>query len=423
MIFSANIKLALPRRALFLGLRQKGKHSLTVTSDRERVVDKTFLLESSQFQQFLEALQRQGYAVMGPTLTQGDLRYGEVRASADLPVGWRDEEEAGSFRLIKQDDQVSFGCRVGQHSWKQFLFPPDVLLWQARREEGTWRFKVPAAAEPPYAFLGVRACDLAALEVHDRVFMRGRYLDPIYQQRREKAFIVAVNCTKSGATCFCASLGTGPRAATGFDLALTEVLEDGRHFFLGEVGTKRGADILAALTHRPATATEVAAAEQLMAGAARNQTRMLATAGLKNFLYDNFENPHWDKVAERCLTCGNCAITCPTCFCHNYRDSLTVTGEVAERRRFWEVCFSVDHSYLHGGAIRPSPRSRYRQWLTHKLATWQDQFGCLGCVGCGRCITWCPVGIDLTQEMRWLQAAAASHETNKSAGEKEHGDH
>jgi sulfhydrogenase subunit beta (sulfur reductase) len=386
-------------------------------------MNKSFLLEAPQLQHLIEALHSQGYAVLGPTLSQGDLVYAEVQEAADLPVGWRDEEEAGSFRLIRGDSQTFFGCRVGQHSWKQFFFPPDLLLWQARREEGSWRLQVPAGEQPPYAFLGVRACDLAALEVHDRVFMKGRYLDPVYQERRQRAFIVAVNCTRSGGTCFCASLGTGPRATSGFDLALTEVLEDGRHFFLVEVGTKRGADILSAVTQQRATKAEVAATERLMADTARNQTRVLNTEGLKEFFYDNYENPHWDVVTDRCLTCGNCAITCPTCFCHNYQDSLDVTGQVAERRRHWEVCFSVDHSYIHGGAIRPNPRSRYRQWLTHKLATWVDQFGCLGCIGCGRCITWCPVGIDLTQEVISLKAAAGKSKTPELAQEKKHGNH
>jgi len=389
-------------------------------------MDDLFLIEAPHLQQLIEVLQSRGHAVLGPTLRQGDLVYDEVRSTADLPVGWLDEHEPGAFRLIQGEGQTFFGCLVGQHSWKQFLFPANLRLWQAQRQEGNWPVAAFADAEPPYAFLGVRACDLAALEVHDRTLARGRYSDPVYQGRRGQAFIVAVNCTRSAATCFCASLGTGPQAKVGFDLALTEVLEGGNHYFLVEAGTKAGTEVLDSLTHRPATEAEVAAAQGLVAGAARSQSRSLETAGLKEFLYNNFENPHWDRVVERCLTCGNCAITCPTCFCHNVQDRIDVTGEVAERWRHWEVCFSVDHSYIHGGAVRPSPRSRYRQWLTHKLATWVDQFGCLGCIGCGRCITWCPVGIDLTQEVRWLKEAAvkaAATETQKSTGEKAHGNH
>lgn len=390
------------------------------------IMEKFFLIEAPQLQQLIEVLQNRGYAVLGPTLHQDDLVYDEVRAASDLPVGWLDEHEAGSFRLIRGEAQTFFGCLVGQHSWKQFLFPANLRLWQARRQEDSWQVTAFNDEEPPYAFFGVRACDLAALEVHDRTFARGRHPDPVYQGRRDQTFIVAANCTRSVASCFCASLGTGPQATSGFDLALTEVLDQGNHYFLVEVGTERGTAVLDSLNHRPATEAEVAAARGLVAEAARSQSRSLETEGLKEFLYNNFENPHWDRVVERCLTCGNCAISCPTCFCHDVQDRIDVTGEVAERWRYWEVCFSVDHSYIHGGAIRPSPRSRYRQWLTHKLATWVDQFGCLGCIGCGRCITWCPVGIDLTQEVRWLKAAAveaAASKTQKSTGEKAHGNH
>jgi len=373
------------------------------------------LFEAHYFHQLLEALKQRGYIPIGPSLREGELVYRELAGLDDLPVGWVDDQEPGAFRLARRGDQAYFGCGVGQHSVKKFLFPAVVRLWEARRAGGSWEILPSQPETPPYAFLGVRACDLAGLEVHDRVLSRGWYADPIYGERRRRAFIVAVHCTRSGGTCFCASLGTGPRAAAGFDLALTEVLSDGQHYFLVEVGTKEGADVLAALPHRPATGAEVAAAVGLVEGAARSQTRVLDTAGLQDFLYNNFDNPHWDQVAERCLSCGNCALVCPTCFCHSIQDSLDVTGQVAERWRRLDVCFTVDHSYIHGGAIRPSVRARYRQWLTHKLATWIDQFGCLGCVGCGRCLTWCPVGIDLTQEVQALRVAAA--------GEKEHGDH
>jgi ferredoxin len=252
------------------------------------------------------------------------------------------------------------------------------------------------------AFIGVRACDLQALEVLDRVFLRGNFVDPTYQARRNQALIVAVNCTQAGGTCFCASMGTGPRAAGGYDIALTEVLEE-EHYFLTEAGTARGADLLGAIPARPATEREMAAAATLEARAVSAMGRRLATDGLKDLLYRNYEHPRWFNVASRCLSCGNCTMVCPTCFCHTVEDSLDLAGERTERWRRLQVCFTLDFSYIHGGSVRSSSMSRYRHWLTHKLATWVDQFGCFGCVGCGRCITWCPVAIDITEEARAIR--------------------
>jgi sulfhydrogenase subunit beta (sulfur reductase) len=220
--------------------------------------------------------------------------------------------------------------------------------------------------------------------------------------------IVAVNCGhQDKGTCFCASMGTGPRATTGFDLALTEVLQDDDHYFVVEVGTPRGSEIIREVPQRKAAPNEIEAADRVVAARAGNMGRALDTAGIKELFYANYEHPRWDEVAARCLTCGNCTMVCPTCFCHTLEDALDLTGTVGERGRQMDVCFTVDFSHLYGGSIRTSPRSRYRQWLTHKLATWIDQFGCSGCVGCGRCITWCPVGIDITEEARAIREMAA----------------
>ncbi|MDP3182884.1 MAG: 4Fe-4S dicluster domain-containing protein, partial [Desulfobaccales bacterium] len=229
-----------------------------------------------------------------------------------------------------------------------------------------------------------------------------------YQRRRANAFLVAVNCTQACGTGFCASLGTGPRATSGFDLALTEVCEGAQHYFLVEVGTILGAQIMAEIPQKPAGAREIEAATPLVEKAARNLCRVLDTTGLKELLYRNYEHPRWEQVAARCLSCGNCTLVCPTCFCHTIEDTTDLTGTEAERRRRWDSCFTVDFSFLHGGSVRTSAASRYRQWLTHKLATWQDQFGCLGCVGCGRCLTWCPVAIDITEEVRAIRATETS---------------
>ncbi len=366
-------------------------------------------LAAGDFQQVLEALSNQGYRVVGPSLDDGQLIYGELTQAADLPVGWTTVQEAGTFGLRPRGDKALFGCGLGQHSWKQFLWPPSHPLWQVQREAGDWRIIPGAETVPAYACIGVRACELAAMDVQDRVFLRGDYVDPTYRARREQAFIVAVNCgPREPGTCFCVSMGTGPRATTGFDLALTEVLQGEEHWFLVEVGTPRGGEIMEQVPYRAAQPGEIDAADRLVAAAAAAMGRELDTAGIKEMFYNNYEHPRWDVVAARCLTCGNCTMVCPTCFCHTLEDAMDLSGVEAERRRRQDVCFTVDFSYLHGGSIRTSPRSRYRQWLTHKLATWIDQFGCSGCVGCGRCITWCPVGIDITEEARAIRETAAS---------------
>lgn len=365
-------------------------------------------LEARDFQHLLDALADRGYEVMGPTLDDGHLIYGQTNKNVDLPIGWTAVQEAGTYRLEKRPDQAYFGFAVGQQSWKQFLFPPHQTLWQAERQGRGFSILPQVDAVPRYAFLGVRACELAAMEVQDRVFLKGAYVDPTYRTRRQQAFIVAVNCAhQDKGTCFCVSMGTGPQVTTGFDLALTEVLQGDEHFFVAEAGTVKGADIIQAVPQRPATKAEVDAAARAVAAIAANMGRTLETAGIKDLLYGNYEHPRWDDVAARCLNCGNCTMVCPTCFCHTLEDTLGLIGTGAQRRRQMDACFTVDFSYLHGGSIRTTPKSRYRQWLTHKLATWIDQFGCSGCVGCGRCITWCPVGIDITAEAQAIRATAS----------------
>lgn len=362
------------------------------------------VLPSLHFDQLIQCLTDRNYEVIGPTLRDGAIVLDRIESDKDLPIGWTAEQEPGRYRLQQCGDGAIFGFSVGPDSWKKFLHPADVRLWSAQRDNQTFRILDERThSHRPYAFLGVRACELAALAVLERVLTGDRYCDAIYQSHREGLFLVAVQCTHSAATCFCASLNSGPGLSSGFDLALTELGSDGDHRFLITTGSDRGAEVLAHLPATLASAADLELEKSLLDQAARQQMRAIDPEGLKDFLQQNLEHAYWEKVAARCLSCGNCTMVCPTCFCTTVEDVSALSGDCAERWRRWDSCFTLSFSYIHGGHVRASGKARYRQWLTHKLASWIDQFGCCGCVGCGRCITWCPVGIDITQEVQSLK--------------------
>ncbi len=372
-------------------------------------VGEKVVLERQQFQQLFDALSKRGYRVHGPTVHDLAIVYDELSSVADLPAGWTDEQNGGTYRLKKGVDGALFAHVVGPHSWKKFLLKPEMSLWRAKHDEGGIRIEQSKEETQRFAFIGVRSCELHAIAVQDKIFTAGEYVDPSYKSRRENLFIVAVNCGQAGGTCFCVSMKTGPKATFGYDLAITEVVSTQRHYFLAEVGTKMGAEVLSEVPHGEAREEDEAAAEAAVEKCSKQMGRTMDTSGIKELLYRNYENPRWEDVASRCLTCGNCTLVCPTCFCTTIEDYTDLSGQLAERKRRMDVCFTMDFSYIHGGSIRYSSKARYRQWMIHKLATWIDQFGVSGCVGCGRCITWCPVAIDITEEARAIRESELSH--------------
>lgn len=362
------------------------------------------IVARDDFEHLFESLSDRGYETVGPTVRDGAIVLDHIGGVADLPVGWTDVQEAGTYRLARRDDEALFGYVVGAHSFKKFLFPSQHTLFALEKTANGFQL-VEADPTPRYAFLGVRPCELAAMEIQDRVFGGGTFQDPEYLRRRDEAFVVALNCVVTGGTCFCTSMGTGPKAERGFDLVVTEVLDEAGHRFLVVAGSDRGEKVLADLPHRAAASDEVAVADQLLADAAGRMGRTLDTTDIHDLLLDNLEHPRWERVGEQCMTCTNCTMVCPTCFCATVEDSQALDGSSAERIRRWDSCFTTEFSYIHGGSLRTSPEARYRQWMTHKLASWIDQFGTSGCVGCGRCITWCPVGIDITKIAAVIRAS------------------
>lgn len=362
-------------------------------------------LRSEDFPALLQKLQAAGYRLVGPSVKDGAILVQEIQGAEDLPRGWGEETAPGSYRLKKRNDDAYFGFTFGPQSWKRFLFPPRDPLIHLKRHGRSIEWYRPPVDEPPMAFIGVRPCDLAAIRIQDKVYAGTPFRESRYVARRRRAFLVAVNCLRPGELCFCDSMGTGPAATEGFDLCLTEM--DG--FFMVEAGSREGMDVLSDLPVSPVTREEGQALSQALEVARTQMGRQLDTHGLPGLLFGNIDHPRWEDVAKRCLTCGSCTHVCPTCFCFSVREVGTMVEEEENRERFWDSCFSLDHSMIHGGFFRATPKQRFRQWLTHKLGAWESQFGTSGCVGCGRCIAWCPVGIDITEEAKAIRADSRGH--------------
>ena len=377
----------------------------------ERAAIAARLIEAPALQALIDGLSERGYRVQGSRRRGDEIVLDEVAQLEDLPRDCTTTQAPGRYRLEDAPGAGYFDFTPGAGSFKRWLHPP--LQTEARfRREGSGFVPVEtAAAVPPrQAFLGIRACEVAAIGVLDRVFLEGPYPDLGYQRRREATFLVAVNCALPGESCFCTSTGTGPRVERGFDLALTE-LKRPVHRFLVEIGSDRGAELAVHLPGRPAPAEAIEAAAAVSERCAQAMPRRFDGQRVARRLQETLEHPRWAAIAERCLGCANCTTVCPTCFCTTVVDRTDLAGTTATRERHWDSCFTLGFSHLPGGSVRSSTASRYRQWITHKLSSWRDQFGTLGCVGCGRCVTWCPAGIDLAAE-----AAAIDAEADARAG-------
>ncbi|MEN3039153.1 MAG: 4Fe-4S dicluster domain-containing protein [Candidatus Kryptonium sp.] len=367
---------------------------------------KFYRLAPEDLNKIFEYFKIRGYNIIGPTVRDNAIIYDEIQSVNDLPVGLTDEQKPGYYRLKKRNDTALFGYVVGPQSWKKFLFPPILTLWEAKKSNGKFEIFEPNFAERKFVFVGVRACEISAILIHDKVFGGGQYTDPNYLKIRKNVFTIAVNCSEPGENCFCSSVGTGPRALTGYDLVLTEVISKGEHYLIAKAGTESGEEVLESLKFNEATDEEVKKSEDIMSDALGKFKKGVELDGVVELLQLNYENPLWEKISEKCLACANCTMVCPTCFCNTIEDVTDLSGENAKRIRRWDSCFTLEFSYIHGGSVRYSTMSRYRQWMTHKLSAWKNQFGMIGCVGCGRCITWCPVGIDIVENVKLFKKDA-----------------
>jgi ferredoxin len=360
-------------------------------------------------QALLDVLSTAGYRLVGPVVRDGVIAYDDVRDEGEMPTGCTVEQTPGRWRLRQGDDPTRFSWTPGSESWKRFVFPARSEVLRIRRTDGSWTATSPAAPDRPLALIGARDCELRALGILDRVLLDPEHPDGRYAARRADTFVVAVSCGEPSGTCWCTSMGGGPEPHDGFDLRITELPGTDRppapHRLLVEAATPQGRWVLQQVPGDAATDADVASARAVVARSVEMMPARLPGTELPRLLAGTEQHPHWETVAQRCLSCGNCTMVCPTCFCSTVSDHTPLGADEAVREQSWASCFQLDHSGLGGRPVRATTASRYRQWLTHKLQTWPVQFGTPGCVGCGRCTTWCPAGIDIVEEANALISA------------------
>lgn len=357
-------------------------------------ISQSAFLMRTDLTELFELLLKQGFRLHGPQVRDGAIVFDDLQSVSDLPQGWEDQQVPGRYRLKHSGSPRQFNWANGPSALKPLLYPAREVIWQAKRSgDGRLQFLVPEQAQEKVAVIGVKACDLAALKLQDQHFLEGDFVDHGYQAKRQRLFLIAVNCNVSAETCFCASTGDGPEVKQGYDILLTE-LDDG---FLIQSGSDKGSAIIDQLPLHEVTEAMTDMAKEQIQTAANQQTRSLNLIA-KDDLQSRRDHPQWDDVAERCLACGNCTMVCPTCFCHRQHEEPQLNGAESEHVREWDSCFGESHGQLAGFQVRQTVKQRYQQWMTHKLDTWQTQYGRSGCTGCGRCMTWCPAEIDFVAE-------------------------
>jgi Pyruvate/2-oxoacid:ferredoxin oxidoreductase delta subunit len=242
--------------------------------------------------------------------------------------------------------------------------------------------------------LGIRPCDARACQLLDHVFAGAEYADPYWSEKRRQTTLVALGCTDPCQTCFCTSVGSGPFDGRGVDVVLTDI-GDG---YVAETNSERGHALLETLTD--ASQNQIEAASKAKVRAREAVKEPFELDGIVDTLYSLFDDEVWYEVQQSCLGCGVCTFLCPTCHCFDIVDE----AQRGERVRNWDTCmFRIYSQEASGHNPRPTNVERTRQRILHKYAYFIEWFDEVGCTGCGRCVRYCPAGIDIRQTIRRSQ--------------------
>ena len=277
-------------------------------------------------------------------------------------------------------------------SAKDFFFPQTEDLVSFKMEGKSIEIIDPRTETEDFVVFGVRACDARSFSILDRVFL----VDPVdsyYANRREHGTIVSMACSRPAETCFCHSFGIDAAEPEGD--AVCWKTEDALYI---RANTEKGEKLLEKL--RPM----MEEADEAPVKAQQEKTReILGKLPLNSFTTEKFggdvllkvfNSEQWKSLSESCLGCGTCTFVCPTCQCYDIRDFKTGSG--VKRFRCWDSCMYSDFTLMASGNPRTSQLERFRQRFMHKLVYFPaNNDGIYGCVGCGRCLSKCPISMNI----------------------------
>lgn len=365
---------------------------MAMTSTTARILElRQFTIEQADLYSLIQAIPEE-YRVIGPKKENYSLNLGELKNPRDLALGYISEEDRGIYRLYKEEGSMSIDRARYMNHPKYFTHLPTEELYRTKKTNGSFEVEEPEMDKRKLAFVLIKSCDISALHCMDRVFDQ-KYKDPSYNATREDTLIIGANCFHPGKNCFCTTFNAGPTTDKGFDLQLSDFGDK----YMVEVGTEKGAELLSQIPSHPAGADDLQKKEMMTERSKRLMFKAFDIKKGVKTLNENYEHPYWDELKNDCFSCTNCISVCPLCFCYEVSDESNVTRTESRRVRKWDACQDLNFAGIHGANFREDRAARLKHWVNHKIHWQHDQYGCSGCTGCSRCITWCPIGIDITE--------------------------
>jgi sulfhydrogenase subunit beta (sulfur reductase) len=316
----------------------------------------------------------------------------------DLFAPVRLAEGVSVYKKIDPAEEIDLDSSNPQKPVKEVFFPQSEAMLRFEKAENRQRVTSTDEVKKPRVVLGARACDIQAISLLDDVFLGKEYTDVYFLQKRKTTTLIGFACNHPLSTCFCASTGGGPFTREGSDLFFIDLGEA----YLVEPLTEKGKALTQNKLFAKASAKEIALASDLEKKAVKKSDASLPVEGIEKKLDQLMESRFWDRVHEKCIGCGVCTFLCPTCHCFDIVDEAV--NEQGQRVRNWDTCLSSLYSLeTSGHNPRPTGRERTRQRVMHKFNYFPKNFKKIACVGCGRCILYCPVNFDIRQVIQEIK--------------------